>query len=180
MKRIRSLAAALVLCALPAQAGVLPHAAPAEDDSTSVTAVRALLTRCMPPVMSDKPLVTHGLVRADQAATEQLLGGRPGQVWTDRDVRIVLIDFHDLPVCRVIGLQIDPKVLSDLVLRLFDDAKTPFRQQRFRLDRDGGFAAVYAAGSETGTMIVTISTAISVEGARFATLTLERTGAVAE
>lgn len=173
MKILRTIAAA-ALIATPAFAGVLPEATWKAPDSPSVTAVRALLARCMPPVMSDRPLVTAGLVQAGQALSGKLLGDRPGQVWTDRDVTMLLVGFQDVPVCRVIGLKIDPVVLGDLVLRVFDETETPFRQQRFRIDDDGGFAAVYTAGGEARSIVVTISTAISVNGQRFATLTMER------
>lgn len=175
MKIVRIIATALALsAAAPVSAGVLPDARQSAPDSPAVTAVRALLSRCMPPVLAGEPLVTAGLVRADAGVSDKLLGDRQGQVWTDRSVRMVLIGFDDVPVCRVIGLKVDPLVLGDLVLRVFDEAETPFRQQRFRIDKAGGFAAVYAMEGARGSVLVTISTAVSVDGSPFATLTMER------
>ena len=158
-------------------AGVLPDAERSTPDSTSVSAMRALLTRCLPAVLDGSPARTTGMLPAAAPISQGLLGARTGTVWTDRRADLLMVHFADVPTCRVIGLGIDPAVMADLVIRLFSEAETPFRRERFRLDADGGFAAVYAIRQGGEDIVIRMSTAQSVEGSRFANLTVERSPA---
>lgn len=165
----------LALSAPASTAGVAPKTSAPEEVSRSVKAMRALLTRCLPGVRTGTALPTAGLLPADPGTTSRLLGERAGEVWTDRRAEYLIIRYNDTRQCKVIALDIKPAVMADLVIRLFSEADTPFRRERFRLDEDGGFAAVYAMGSGTRQLLVRISTATNRAGAKFATLTVERT-----
>lgn len=175
MKILHVLSVALTCFASAhALAGITPGTDLPEAETKSVLAVRALLTRCLPPVLDGTPAMDAGLVPAEDNVAGRLLGDRPGKVWTDRDFELLLLQFDDTPLCRIIALDIKPRVLGDIVLRVFDEKDTPFRQQRFRVDEDGGFAAIYQAGEGDRAIIIRVSTAVSSAGKRFATLSVER------
>lgn len=157
-----------------ARAAVLPDFETAELESNSVTAMRTLITRCLPSVLSGKGVATVGLSPASEATTRRMLGSRQGSVWLDFDARVVMVDFQDAAVCRVVALSIDPAVLADLVMRVFSESETPFTRDRFRLDEGGGFAAVYSLNGKSHGVVIRISTAWAKDGGRFATLTVER------
>ncbi len=157
-----------------ARAAVLPDFETGKAESNSVTAVRTLITRCLPSVLSGKGVPTSGLSPASEATTRRMLGSRQGSVWLDFDARVVMVDFQDAPVCRVVALSIDPAVLADLVMRIFSESETPFTRDRFRLDEGGGFAAVYSLSGKSHGVVIRISTAWAKDGGRFATLSVER------
>ena len=103
-----------------------------------------------------------------------MLGDRNGDVWLNAKARVVMVDFRDAPVCRVVALSVDPAVLADLVMRVFSENETPFVRERFRLDADGGFAAVYSLTAKTKGVVIRVSTPRTGDGDRFATLSVER------
>ena len=151
-----------------ASAGVRPDAAPAASETPSVMAMRALITRCIPGA-SGSDVTTTGLRRTDTETEATLLGPRTGMVWASSGAEILLIDFADAPVCKVVAPRIDPAVLADLVIRVFLEADGTFQRERFRFDEGGGFAAVY-----TGTgVVVRISASTGANGGAFATLSAE-------
>ena len=71
-------------------------------------------------------------------------------------------------------MSIDPAVLADLVMRVFTEATTPFQRERFKLNTDGSFAAVYSSIGGSKGVVVRISTDRMEDGSRFATLSVER------
>lgn len=160
--------------ATPASAAVLPKSETREAESASVIAMRALITRCLPSVMSDKAAPTAGLAKASNDMTRQVLGNRDGSVWMDLQSQVMMVDFHDQPSCRVIALTIDPAVLADLVMKVFAEASTPFKRQQFRLDEGGAFEAVYTSGAAEKSVTVRIEATNTGNGRRFATLSVER------
>ena len=103
-----------------------------------------------------------------------MLGDREGDVWLNVGAQVVMVDFRDVPVCRVVALSVDPAVLADLVMRVFSESETPFTRERFRLDDDGGFAAVYSLTGKSKGIVIRISTTRAGNGGRLATLTVER------
>lgn len=143
-------------------------------ESKSVQAVRALLTRCMAPVLSGKPAIVTGLFPAETSLSRHLLGARSGDVWTVRDHSVMVIDYHDTPHCRVMAFGVDPAVLGDVILGVFREADTGFSQRRFRIDHGGNFAAVYTTDHTGGEVVVRISTALAENGVQFATLSVAR------
>ncbi|MEM7211310.1 MAG: hypothetical protein AAF479_05340 [Pseudomonadota bacterium] len=176
---LSALAAALVTAPVtgftaPAQAAAKAGVELKQTESTSVSAVRALITRCLPSVLSGKGIPTSGLAAASKAATRQMIGSRNGSVWMDTDAKFMMVDFHDVPSCKVIALTVDPGVLADLVMRVFSEAKTPFTRERFRMDEDGGFSAVYSSAGKRKGVVIRISTAEAKDGGRFATLSVEQ------
>ena len=176
---LSALAAALVTAPVPALVAPAQAAAKAgvevkQTESASVSAVRALITRCLPSVLGGKGLPSAGLAAASEAATRQMIGNRDGSVWMDTQAKVMMVDFHDVPSCKVVALSVDPGVLADLVMRVFAEAKTPFTRERFRLDEDGGFAAVYSSVGKRKGVIIRISTERTQDGGRFATLSVEQ------
>ena len=119
-------------------------------------------------------MVTTGLKRLSNSEETAVLGTREGQVWLDRDEKVLLIDFSDVPVCRVVALSVDPAILADLVIRVFRESDGAFLRKRFSLRQDGGFAAVYSATDETMPVVVRISTTHQSNGNVFASLNVER------
>ena len=156
-----------------ALAGVQPRTVMAQQDSTSVAAMRALLTRCMPGIIGGEAPRMTGFRPAAGPVTAAILQGREGQVWLDRSERVLVASYQDAPVCKVIALNVDPAVLGDIVIRVFREADTPFERQRFRMDADGGFAAVYTGKGTAREIVVRIHTARRDDGSRFATLSVE-------
>lgn len=172
---LTALAAALLTSPVPpSRAAVLPDSGLRAAESSSVTAVRTLITRCLPGVLSGDRAPTAGLAPASEAATRRMLGDREGDVWLNVGAQVVMVDFRDVPVCRVVALSVDPAVLADLVMRVFSESETPFTRERFRLDEDGGFAAVYSLTGKSKGVVIRISTTRAGDGGRFATLTVER------
>lgn len=157
-----------------ANAAITPDAEPRPEESNSVTAVRTLITRCLPGVLSGEGAPTAGLSKASDATTRRMLGDRQGSVWLNVAARVLMVEFRDSPVCRVVAMSIDPAVLADLVIRVFAEAETPFIRERFRLDDDGGFAAVYSLTARSKGVVVRISTKRSGNQGRIATLSVER------
>ena len=150
-----------------ATAGVPAKPTAKRVESNSVTAVRALISRCIPGIR-DGAAVTTGLNRVDRPEEAAILGDRRGQVWLDGEQKVLLIDFEDAPVCRVVALSVDPAVLADLVIRVFLEADGDFKRERFRLDTDGGFAAVYSGLAGQTPVLVRISTTKQANGNVFA------------
>lgn len=172
---LTALAVALLTSSAAApKAAVLPDSNLRAAESSSVTAVRTLITRCLPGVLSGDRAPTAGLAPASEAATRRMLGDREGDVWLNVGAQVVMVDFRDVPVCRVVALSVDPAVLADLVMRVFSESETPFTRERFRLDDDGGFAAVYSLTGKSKGIVIRISTTRVGNGGRFATLTVER------
>lgn len=85
-----------------------------------------------------------------------------------------MIDFDDVPVCRVVALSVDPAVLADLVIRVFVEATGNFQRERFRMNMDGGFAAVYSGVAGHTPVLIRISTTHQDNGNVFASLNVER------
>jgi len=160
------------LLAAPALAGVSPQDPAPRADTTAVSAVRALLTRCLPAVTGDVALGWAGLTGADPGAARTLLGQRPGRAWSGDRGRLLIAEFADAPLCRVVALDVDPAVMTDLVIRLFSG--TPFVRQRFRLYADGGFAAVYTGAGAKVAVVLRLSTGTDAAGRRIAILSAER------
>ena len=146
-----------------ASAGVRHDNVPVVTETPSVMAMRALITRCIPGASSGD-VTTTGLRRTDTETEATLLGPRAGAVWATPRAEILLIDFADVPVCKVIVPRIDPAVLADLVIRVFLESDGAFTRERFRFDEGGGFAAVY---SGTG-VVVRISASTGENGVAFA------------
>ena len=74
-----------------------------------------------------------------------MLGDREGDVWLNVGARVVMVDFRDVPVCRVVALSVDPAVLADLVMRVFSEREDAFHPRalpagRRRRLRGGLFA----------------------------------------
>ena len=155
-----------------ASAGVRPETAPVVSETPSVMAVRALITRCIPGVAA-RDVTTTGLRRTDIETEATLLGRRDGKVWATPRAEILLIDFADAPVCKVVAPTIDPAVLADLVIRVFMESDGAFKRERFRFDEGGGFAAVYSGGAPEASLVVRISAALREDGGAFATLSVE-------
>ena len=151
-----------------ASAGVRHDRAPVVSETPSVMAMRALITRCIPGASSGA-VTTAGLRRTDTETEASLLGPRTGMVWATPRAEILLIDFADAPVCKVVVPRIDPAVLADLVIRVFLESDGTFTRERFRFDEGGGFAAVYAG---TG-VVIRISASTGAHGGAFATLSAE-------
>ena len=143
-------------------------------ESNSVSAVRALIARCLPGVLSGEGATKTGLSRASDATTRQMLGSRDGSVYMNSKASLMMVEFHDVPVCRIIAMSIDPAVLADLVMRVFSEASTPFTRERFKMHEGGGFAAVYSSEGNTKNVVIRISTDQMADGRRFATLSVER------
>lgn len=158
-----------------AQAAVLPKVSTATSvESNSVSAVRALIARCLPGVLTGKGAAKAGFSKASEKTTRRMLGQRDGSVYMDYDASLMMVEFHDVPVCRIIAMSIDPAVLADLVMRVFAEASTPFKRERFNLETNGSFAAVYSSVGGSKGVVVRISTDEMQDGSRFATLTVER------
>ena len=175
MKILRVLFLSLAgLAALPASAGIPVDAAPAAPQSTSVLAVRALITRCLPAVAGRHGVPSAGLRRAGEELSARILRDRPGRVWSDRSGRLLLISHDDVPVCRVFAARVDPAVFADLVVKVFREQDTPFMRRRFRLDPDGALAAVYTMTGRADALVLRISTAQDESGRHSATLSIER------
>ena len=158
-----------------ASAGVKPRSEPRAADTPSVAAMRALVTRCLPGVAGDNRIVTTGFARLDTASERNMLGTRTGAIWQKQDGRVLLIDFADAPVCRVVVASIDPAILADLVISLFREEDGHFRRERFSFRADGGFAAVYATTGESAGVVVRISTEKMASGRALGSMTVERT-----
>ncbi|MEM1300451.1 MAG: hypothetical protein AAGH68_14355 [Pseudomonadota bacterium] len=156
-----------------ATAGVPSDPAAKRAESNSVTAIRTLISRCIPDVR-DGAAITTGLNRVDRPDETAILGDRRGEVWLDGSRKVLLIDFEDAPVCRVVALSVDPAVLADLVIRVFLEADGDFKRERFRMDVDGGFAAVYSGAAGQTPVLVRISTTRQGNGNVFASLNVER------
>lgn len=156
-----------------ATAGVPVDPTTKRTESNAVTALRTLISRCIPGIR-DGATITTGLTRADQPDEVAILGDRRGEVWLDGARKVLLIDFEDAPVCRVVALSVDPAVLADLVIRVFVEADGDFKRERFRLDTDGGFAAVYSGVVGQTPVLVRISTTRQGNGNVFASLNVER------
>ncbi len=157
-----------------ADAAARPEVQTQIAENNSVSAVRALIARCLPGVLNGKGAATAGFSKASAATTRQMLGSRDGSVYMDYDASLMMVDFHDAPVCRIIAMSIDPAVLADLVMRVFAEATTPFQRERFKLNTDGSFAAVYSSIGGSKGVVVRISTDRMEDGSRFATLSVER------
>ncbi len=157
-----------------AHAAARPEVQTQTTESNSVSAVRALIARCLPGVLNGKGAATAGFSKASDKTTRQMLGSRDGGVYMNHDANLMMIDFHDVPVCRIIAMSIDPAVLADLVMRVFAEATTPFQRERFKLNTDGSFAAVYSSTGRSKGVVVRISTDRMEDGSRFATLSVER------
>lgn len=168
------LALAASLTAAVAVAGVPEAPGAPKTESTSVLAMRALIGRCLPSIGSGRETVTTGLRRVAPPEENSILGARQGRVWLDRQTRMLLIDFEDVPVCRVVALSVDPAVLADLVIRVFTEAEGTFKRERFRFDADGGFAAVFSGRTGETPVLVRISTTQQANGNVFASLNVER------
>ena len=153
-----------------ASAGVRHDRAAVVTETPSVMAMRALITRCIPGA-SGGDVTTTGFRRTDASTEASLLGSRTGEVWTSPRARILLIDFADVPVCKVVAPKIDPAILADLVIRVFLEADGTFKRERFRFDEGGGFSAVYSNAK----VVVRISAALGSHGSSFATLSAEAT-----
>lgn len=175
MKLLRVLSVFLIsLTVAPAMAGVTPGAAVPERDTPSVLAMRVLVNRCLPTIVHERPVMTTGFFKVGDAVAKKVLQGSRGTVWTDRTNRLLMVSYADVPVCKVIALRVEPAVLGDLVLSVFREDDTAFRQQRFRIDEDGGFAALYKFGDSADATLVRVWTSVATTGERFATLTVER------
>lgn len=157
-----------------ATAGVPREQVVPEGESNSVLAMRTLISRCLPGIGSGQGVVTTGLSRAEALNEAVILGSRQGAVWRDRDTKLLLIDFDDAPVCRVVALSVDPAILADLVIRVFVEADGDFRRERFRLDANGGFAAVFSGVAGRTPVLIRISTTHQANGNVFASLNVER------
>jgi len=180
MKPVRVLPAVVLALALVAPmvpsaafAGFAPSAALRAPDTPSVAALRALFNRCF-PAMSGQGALSLGMQPAAAPIARHLLGERPGAVWADSDGGLFVADYADRPVCKVVVLGIDKRVLGDLVLAVFREEDTPFRQRRFRIDEDGGFAAIYTAKVAENEVVVRIHTGTNTIGQSMATLQIER------
>lgn len=176
---LSALAAALVTAPVPAliapaQAAAKPGVELKQTESPSVSAIRTLITRCVPSVLSGKAATAAGFSAASRAATREIIGARDGSVWMDGETKVMMVDFHDAPTCKVIALQVDAGVLADLVMRVFSEAKTPFTRERFSMDEDGGFAAVYSSMGKRKGIVIRISTSRTEDGGQFATLSVEQ------
>lgn len=177
--RILTALAALALSGAPAaHAGIAADPTLRAPDSPAVTAVRALFNRCF-PVMSGRPALALGLRPAEPQFAERLLDNRPGSAWQARDRSLFMVAYDDSPVCKVVALDVDAFVLGDLVLGVFREDETPFRQQRFSVGKTGGFAAVYTADVSGTEIVVRIHTALNGQGRTIATLSIERSGQIA-
>ncbi|MEM0988213.1 MAG: hypothetical protein AAGK00_04990 [Pseudomonadota bacterium] len=152
-----------------APAGVPKLAGPPAVQSTSVQAVYAVINRCLPRVGQTGRAVTTGLDRLNPADEREILGSRKGRVFMRPD-RLLLIDFDDAPVCRVVALSVDPAVLADLVLQVFTAGDEVFRTDRFSVGDDGTFAAVYTAPG----IIIRITTTRQANGNHFAALNVAK------
>ena len=157
-----------------AYASARPEVQLDSNESNSVMAVRALVSRCLPGVLSGNGATTAGLARASDGISHKMLGERAGTVWFDSKAHMMMIDFHDAPTCRIIATPIDPAVMADLVMRVFSEAETPFVRKRFSLHADGGFAAVYTSAGDGQGVVIRISTDRLEDGRRFATLSVEK------
>ena len=157
-----------------ATAGVPSDPAFARVESNAVQAVRTLISRCIPGIGSGQQIVTTGLSRIGRPDEGAILGNRDGHVWLDDAKKILLIDFRDAPVCRVVVLSVDPAVLADLVIRVFLEADGDFKRERFRVDTNGGFAAVYSGVAGQTPVLIRISTTHQADGNVFASLNVER------
>ncbi len=157
-----------------AQAAVTSGVSTSSTESNSVSAVRALIARCLPGVLSGNGAVKAGFSKASEKTTRRMLGKRDGSVYMDFDASLMMVEFHDVPVCRIIAMSIDPAVLADLTMRVFAEASTPFKRERFKLEADGSFAAVYSSVGGSNGIVVRISTDEMQDGRRFATLSVER------
>lgn len=157
-----------------ATAGVAPRDAAPQAESSSVMAMRALLTHCMPGVAGGGSIIKTGFSRMHPDAERNLLGTREGEIWEKGGGKVLLIDFADAPTCRVVASKVDEAVLADLVIELFREQDGIFRRERFSFREDGSFAAVYTAGGPNG-ITVRVSTEPREGTHPFATLTVERT-----
>ncbi|MFK7945274.1 MAG: hypothetical protein AB8B85_20490 [Paracoccaceae bacterium] len=157
-----------------ATAGVPGDLAATQAKSNSVLAMRALISRCLPGIGANRAVVTTGMRRAQPADEAAILGPRDGRVWHDLDEKVLLIDFEDVPVCRVVALSLDPAVLADLVIRVFLEADGDFKRERFRVDTNGGFAAIYSGVAGRTPVLIRISTTHQSNGNVFASLNVEQ------
>ena len=169
-----SIALAAGLVAGFATAGTPRDPAANRVDSSAVMALRTLINRCLPAIGARQGMVTTGLNRISASDEAAILGERQGRVWQDRNEKLLVIDFQDAPVCRVVALSLDPAVLADLVIRVFVEADGDFRRERFRVDSNGGFAAVYSGVTGHTPVLVRIATTHQANGNVFASLNVER------
>ncbi len=155
-------------------AGVSTLAVEPADDSTSVQAVRAVITRCLPGISDAGRVVTTGLDRLPEDDEQAVLGERAGRVFIE-DERFLLIDFEDAPVCRVVALSVDPAVLADLVLQVFVAAEETFRPEHLRIENDGSFVAVFQGTQTVDGVEIRITTTRQKNGNVFASLNVALT-----
>lgn len=174
--RILFISAALLagLIAGYASAGVTSQFQPRTEETTPVAAMRTLISRCVPGIASGTPIVTTGFTRAPGSTEQALLGTRSGAVWSTRNRDVIIVAFSDVPVCRVVAMDIDAAVMADLVIRLFREQGTVFRRQRFRFHKEGGFAAVYTTHGDTAPLVVRLNVIEKPNGRGYATLSVER------
>lgn len=157
----------------PAPAAIRP-AAQTVEEGTAASALRMLLTRCLPHVVVGGAPRTSGLEQAGETFSRAMLDGRRGSVWANWDRETVMIAYAAMPVCRVVALTIDPDDLAGKVVKVFSSSTTIFRRQRFRNDVFGSFAAVYTGNADGVEIILRISISERSDGASFATLSVER------
>lgn len=177
MKILRIIPAILLVLSTafpPADAAVSTRSAPQPEDPPSAAALRALLTRCLPEIIKGGALRTTGLTQAGKEIEKSMLGDRTGAVWADWKTDLLMIDYHDVPVCRIIALYIDATVLVELVSAVFAESISSFRRERYRLEEDGSFAVVYSGTPQGVGVVIRISTSAMVDGSPFATLSVER------
>lgn len=163
------LALAAGLGAGPALAGIAPRERAPEAETASAAAVRTLLTKCLPGVAIAAEPVTAGLLPVAPDAERAILQARRGRVWSDPSARLLVIDFTDVPVCRVVALSVDPLDFQRAVARAFETAGGTFRRARYRADPDGTMAAVYTRPG----VVIRISSGWRETGGSFASLSVE-------
>lgn len=169
-----SLALLAGLIAGIATAGVAPRAAAPDPETAAVMGMRAFISRCIPGIAAGGAITTTGLERASEPTEHALLGARTGQVWLSRGAEMMLIDFSDAPVCRVVVPHVEPIVMTDMILRVFREADGAFRNERFKFSEGGGFAAVYTATSGQPGLVVRVETGLGANGTGYASLSAER------
>ncbi|MEM7746423.1 MAG: hypothetical protein AAF409_22240 [Pseudomonadota bacterium] len=165
-----------VASATNAHAGVPATAVEPAGDSTSVQAVRAVITRCLPGINQAGDVVTTGLDRLPEDHEQAVLGDRDGRVYIEGE-SFLMIDFDDAPVCRVVALSVDPAVLADLVLQVFVAAEDTFRPAYLRIETDGSFVAVFQGTKTVEGIEIRITTTREKNGNVFASLNVAATAA---
>ncbi len=167
MKMLIGVVCAFALSVSYVLAGVAPERDPSERAGSRLgeRALWQLMTSCLPRLLEPEVAPGRNFERAASADESALLGARSGAVWRHRDDGLLMIEFHDMPACRIVVPGLSSMDLAFAAKQSFAYQFEGFLRTDIAFGEDGDYAARYELSHpKGGAIVLDLSTRVSGAG----------------